>query len=172
MRWILTVGANQGTVLYTNRGVVHAVIEPVISYVNGNERYWSADASPPQPASAAHLSGKWLSIASSSPNNTIMTPLISLASLQQLLLNCVPPVQPTKGHGGTDGSTPYVTIVVNTGTTIQTFYVATVGTPHIFKATMIGGTSGNETTLLSGFSSQGTIRAPSTSVPIDPLLAS
>ncbi len=171
MHWILTTGSNQGVVLYKGKGTAQAVIMPTISYLKGNQIYWSANATPPRPTAATSLASKWLSIPSSSANNSLMTPIINFASLQSLLLNCVPSIQPTKGRTGVVGSTPTVSLVIVSGGMTQTYFVATSGTPYIVKSTMTGGTTGNETAVLSGFNVQKVPHAPTGSSPLDPLLA-
>jgi len=171
MHWVLTVGTNAGTVLYLHHGIVHAVIMPTISYLKGNAAYWANDASPPRPG-ATNLENKWLSVASSSANNSVMSALIGQASLQGVLANCVPPTPPVKGALSMVGSTQVISVKVTSGTTTQTFFVPTSGTPYIVQTNVDGTTSGKRTTFLGGFNQQKVPTAPPGATPIDPLLAS
>jgi hypothetical protein len=171
MRWVVTVGTTAGTVLYLHHGVVHAIIMPTISYLKGNAAYWTNDASPPRPG-ATSLENKWLSVASSSANNSVMAALIAQASLQSVLVNCVPTTPPLKGTLSTVGSTQEISVKVTSGTTTQTFFVPTSGTPYVVRTTIEGPASGKRTTYLGGFNHQKLPTAPPGATPIDPLLAS
>ena len=173
MHWILSTAANKGTVTYQGGGIVQSVIQPVDSYIKGNQKYWTTNATPPQAATASALANKWVSLNASSGNWKQASPLIQLISLQGLLSNCTAQgITITKGTTATVAGNDVITIkIVNAGVT-QLFSIQSSGKHYIVKSTSTGGTSGNETALLSGFNAQKTPGAPTTSTSIDPILAS
>jgi hypothetical protein len=171
MRWTTTKSGNSGAVLYLGKGALRSVVTPLTTYLRGNVAYWTTNAAPPQPTKATSLAGKWVSIATTSPNSGIAAPSLSQSSLQGLLANCVPPVPPVKGSVSRGGTTPTISVSVSSAGQVQTFFVATSGPPYIVKTTITGAPTGNQVTLLSGFNSQPAIGAPAGSTPIDPLLA-
>jgi len=173
MHWILSTAANKGTVTYQGGGIVQSVIQPVVSYIKGNQKYWSTNATPPQAATASALANKWVSLNASSGNWKQASALIQLSSLQGLLSNCTAQgTMITKGTTATVAGNDVITIkIVNAGVT-QVLSIQSAGKHYIVKSITTGGASGNETALLSGFNAQKTPRAPTPSTSIDPILAS
>jgi hypothetical protein len=172
MQWTLTVGSSKGIVHYTDKASVSAVIMPVISYLKGDQRYWTTDANPPRPTQTASLANHWLSVASSSANNSVMAALLGQSSLQGLLANCVAgPATVTKKKPSKLGTVAVIPVVVSSATMRQTFWITAQGSALIIKSTETGGLSGSRTTILGGFNKQKPPAPPLGAVPLDPLLA-
>ena len=167
MHWVVSTGADVGTVSYLinkKAAQVQLYVQPYLTYLKAPATWWATTSMAGQ---STVLANKWLTIPSTSAGAALVATLLPSSNLQGLLENCLRPERiPTKGAVGEVGANQTIEVKVNGGFVLQTLFVPTAGVPYLLKTTLLG-TTGLQSSLLSGINSTKIPPVPQGALPLE-----